>query len=63
MTDKIIKPRTNELGASSTAAGKRPYTAPRMLSAETLEAVAATCDPPTGAFGKTVPFPCTTLGS
>lgn len=42
---------------------KRPYQAPRVLSAEPLEAAAATCDPPAGGFGKTVPIPCGTAGS
>ena len=43
--------------------GRRPYTAPKILSAEPLEAAAATCQPQTGVFGKTVPIPCGTLGS
>lgn len=43
---------------------RRPYTPPRVLSAERLEAAAATCDPPAPPFGKTVgPFACATLGS
>jgi hypothetical protein len=42
---------------------RRPYSPPRVLSAEPLEAAAAACDPPTGGFGKTVPLPCGTLGS
>jgi len=45
------------------AAKRRRYTAPRVLSAEPLEAAAATCDPPTAPLGKTVPIPCLTLGS
>jgi len=43
--------------------GKRTYTAPRILSVEALEAVAATCDPPAGGFGKIIPTFCGTLGS
>ena len=31
---------------------RRPYTPPRILSAEPLEAAAAICDPPSGGFGK-----------
>ena len=59
MTDKEIELRT-----LSTSDGKRPYTAPRMLSAEPLEAVAAVCNPNTvGGPGKDVPFPCATPGS
>jgi hypothetical protein len=44
---------------------RRPYTSPKVLSAERLEAAAATCDPPAPPFGKTVSAfgPCTTLGS
>ena len=64
MTDKKIKHRTDEFGTLSPGDDKRPYTAPRMLSAEPLEAVAAVCDPNTpGGPGKDVPFPCATLGS
>jgi len=50
--------------AADVAAGspRLPYEAPRILSVEPLEAVAATCDPPTGPFGKEVPR-CGTLGS
>lgn len=45
---------------------RRPYNSPRVLSAERLEAAAATCDPPVLPFGKnTAPGfgNCTTLGS
>ena len=42
---------------------KRPYARPEVLSSERLEVAAGTCDPPTGALGKTVPLPCGTLGS
>lgn len=41
---------------------RQPYAPPRVLSAEPLEAAAATCDPPSGPFGKSIP-PCFTLGS
>lgn len=49
--------------ASTAGSGKRSYEAPRVLSVEPLEAAAATCDPPTGGFGKSNPFLCGTLGS
>ncbi len=42
---------------------RRTYVKPQVLSTERLEAAAATCQPQTGAFGKTVPVPCGTLGS
>jgi len=42
---------------------KRAYQAPRIVSAEPLEAAAATCQPQTGVFGKSVPVPCGTVGS
>ncbi len=44
---------------------RRPYSKPRVLSAEQLEAAAAVCDPPTGGYGKSTVGPpiCTTLGS
>jgi hypothetical protein len=45
------------------SAVRRPYTPPRVLSAEPLEAAAVTCDPPEQPFGKSLPIPCTTLGS
>jgi len=50
--------------SSQAAKSRRPYSAPRVLSAEQLEASAVTCDPPTGGFGKSVPA-CNpaTLGS
>ncbi len=41
----------------------RPYQPPRVISAENLEAAAATCSPPTGPYGKTKPTPCGILGS
>lgn len=44
----------------------RPYAPPRVMSAEPLEAAAATCNPPTGGFGKRsppTPGACTSLGS
>lgn len=42
---------------------RRPYVPPQIVSAERLEAAAATCDPPVGGFGKHVPTPCGTHGS
>lgn len=64
MTDKSEQTKTTppEEGTPRDP-GRRPYEAPRVLSAEPLEAAAATCNPPTGAFGKTVPIPCSTVGS
>ncbi len=41
---------------------RRRYEPPRILSAEPLEAAAATCDPPSGGFGKSVPS-CNIFGS
>lgn len=41
----------------------RPYSPPRVLSAERLEAAAATCDPPTQPYGKDLPVSCSVLGS
>ena len=35
---------------------RKPYVAPRVLSTEPLEAVASTCNPPVGGFGKSVPL-------
>ncbi len=50
--------------STAEAPRRRPYVAPRVLSAEPLEAAAATCDPPAGGVGKAAP-PCnpSTLGS
>jgi hypothetical protein len=42
---------------------RRPYLAPKLLSAEPLELAAATCDPATGGFGKVGPPTCVTDGS
>ncbi len=42
---------------------RRPYTPPKVLSAEQLEAAAATCRPPAPPYGKTIPNPCGRLGS
>jgi len=43
---------------------KKPYTAPKILGTEKLEAAAATCQPAQSPFGKSFPSPqCTTLGS
>lgn len=54
-TDKDLKK------VSST---KRQYAPPKVLSAEQLEAAAATCNPPAGGFGKAVgPGGCGTSGS
>lgn len=56
--------RTAQLeGKRTTGRPRRDYSPPRVLSAEPLEAAAATCNPPAGGFGKTVPFPCSTGGS
>lgn len=64
MTDNSEQSKTvTDSRPQPAEAGKRPYEAPRVLSAEPLEAAAATCDPPTGAFGKSVPIPCSTVGS
>jgi hypothetical protein len=56
-----------EAGADESSAATKPrraYTPPKLLSVEPLEAAAATCDPPTGGFGKSPPA-CNprTLGS
>jgi len=50
-------------GARLAESVKRPYTSPKILSVEFLEAAAATCSPPAGGFGKHIPTPCGTLGS
>jgi hypothetical protein len=42
---------------------RRQYSKPKVLSAEQLEAAAATCDPPVGGFGKLGPPACGTPGS
>lgn len=53
-----------ELDRKGTArAQRRRYAAPHILSAEPLEAAAATCSPPAPPFGKTFPGICTQLGS
>ena len=49
--------------ATARADSLRSYSRPQVLSAEGLEAAAATCDPQEGVFGKTIPIPCGTLGS
>lgn len=54
MTDH---PRTDHPAAAGLPKAnqpRKPYTAPKMLSVEPLEAVAAACDS-TGGFGKSVP--------
>jgi hypothetical protein len=65
MTEKKLNENhENSLLASQTKPGQRQaYKPPLVLSAERLEAVAAACDPPAPPFGKTLPFPCGTLGS
>jgi hypothetical protein len=42
---------------------RRAYVQPKILSSDRLEAAAATCDPAAPPYGKSVPFPCGTLGS
>lgn len=42
---------------------KKPYVAPKVLAIERLEAAAATCEPAAPPFGKSVPMPCSALGS
>lgn len=42
---------------------KKPYSAPKVLSVEKLEAAAATCEPAVPPLGKSIPIPCGTLGS
>ena len=42
---------------------RRPYQAPKVLSVESIEVVAAVCDPPVGGFGKIGPPICGALGS
>jgi hypothetical protein len=54
--DKANQPRPEH-------SARRSYCAPRVLGAESLEAAAATCNPPAPPFGKSVPFPCSSLGS
>ncbi len=49
--DRVRPDSTSERAAPT----RRPYQAPRVLSAEALEAAAATCDPPAGGVGKFVP--------
>ncbi len=44
------------------AASQKPYTSPRVISAEALEVAAAFCGT-NGPLGKTAPFACGTLGS
>jgi hypothetical protein len=52
-------------GDSPAGEARRPYAPPRLLSSEPLELSAATCDPPTGTFGKKFvpPNTCKHLGS
>jgi len=60
---KKHKNKSNDKTINTVVAGKKTYSEPKILSVERLEAAAATCDPPAGAFGKVQPFPCTKLGS
>jgi hypothetical protein len=50
------KPLKEQGGSPSHGGGRRRYAPPRLLSSEPLELAAATCNPPTGGFGKTVPL-------
>ena len=62
--DGIAEDGSSEVGVANGEQKRRPYCRPMVLSAEVLEAVAATCDPGTvGGYGKTIPLPCGTLGS
>lgn len=68
MSDREKRPdnKVEPVGVSDSHGLRRPYTAPQILSVERLEAAAATCDPPTGGFGKTSVIDggsCVTLGS
>ncbi len=57
------EPLTAEAVAASTAkTSKKPWQAPKIISQEPLEAVAAVCGP-SGAFGKASKPLCGTLGS
>jgi hypothetical protein len=40
------------------AQNKRPYEEPRIISEEPLEVAAASCNPPTGGYGKTLGPSC-----
>ncbi|MFT5098290.1 MAG: hypothetical protein ACI9HY_000398 [Planctomycetaceae bacterium] len=64
-TESNTTTNSDALSSETTTAesSRRPYTTPRVISAERLEAAAATCDPPAGGFGKTIPLPCGVLGS
>ena len=42
---------------------KRPYSAPRILSVEPLEAVATVCEDTGAQFGKDIPIGCAQAGS
>ncbi len=65
MTDKEINKNceSSVLESQIKPSQRQAYQPPLVLSAERLEAVAAACDPPAPPFGKTMPFPCGTLGS
>lgn len=62
-TKNSSKDQLMNKGAALAESVKRPYTSPKILSVEFLEAAAATCAPPAGGFGKHIPNPCGTLGS
>ncbi len=55
----------SETGSTEAELSRRPYSCPRVLSSEALEAVAAVCESGEGGLGpgKSVPLPCGTLGS
>ena len=61
--DGIAEDGCSEVGVANGEQKRRPYSRPMVLSAESLEAAAATCSPAGGGYGKTVPVPCGTLGS
>jgi hypothetical protein len=61
MSDNITQ--TQQPVPAASVESKRPYTAPRILSAEPLEAMAATCSPQSGSYGKSIPVPCGVRGS
>ena len=61
--DGIAEDGSSEVGVANGEQKRRPYSRPMVLSAESLEAAAATCDPSLpGAYGKTRPT-CGILGS
>ena len=54
MTDYQRTDHSTGAGTLNTDHPRKPYTAPKMLSVEPLEAVATPCDG-TGGFGKSLP--------